>query len=68
MIFGRRTGRDPRSLCDNECTGYELGLSRDEVKKLQQVAYDELAAAKTVTAAPLVLPKPVAPERCVRGR
>lgn len=67
VIFGHLTGRDPRSLGDNECTGYELGLSRDEVKKLQQVAYDELAAAKSVTAAPLVLTKPVPPERCVRG-
>ena len=68
VIFGHLTGRDPRSLGDNECSGYELGLSRDEVKKLQQVAYDELAVVKAVTAAPLVLTKPVAPERCVRGR
>ena len=42
--------------------------SLDEVKTLEQVAYDELAAAKAVTAAPLVSPKPVAPERCVQGR
>ena len=68
VIFGHLTARDPRSLGDNECSGYELGLSRDEVKKLQQVAYDELAVVKAVTAAPLVLAKPVAPERCVRGR
>ena len=68
VIFGHLTARDPRSLGDNECSGYELGLSRDEVKKLQQVAYDELAVAKAVTAAPLVLPKAVAPERCVKGR
>jgi hypothetical protein len=68
VIFGHLTGRDPRSLGDNECSGYELGLSRDEVKKLQQVAFDELAVAQAVTAAPLVLPRPVPAERCVRRR
>jgi hypothetical protein len=64
VIFGNVTGRDPRSLGDNECSGYELGLSRPEVKALQQVAFDQLAAAGAVTAAPLVLPKGVNPERC----
>ena len=68
VIFGSLTGRDPRSLGDNECSAYELGLSRLEVKALQQVAFDQLAAAGTVTPDPLVLPKPVAPERCVPGR
>jgi len=68
VIFGSVTGRDPRSLGDNECSAYELGLSRLEVKALQQVAFDQLAAAGTVTPDPLVLPKPVAPERCVPGR
>ena len=67
VIFGHLTGRDPRSLGDNECSGYELGLSRTEVNALQQVAFDELNAARSVTASPLVLPKPVAPERCLRG-
>lgn len=65
VIFGRITGRDPRSLGDNECSAYELGFTRPQVKALQQVAFDELAAAGAITAAPLVLPKPVAPERCV---
>lgn len=64
VIFGSVTGRDPRSLGDNECSGYELGLSRTEVKALQQTAFDQLAGSG-ITAAPLVLPKPVAPERCV---
>ena len=64
VIFGRLTGRDPRSLGENECSGYELGLPRTDVKALQQVAFDQLAATGTVTPAPLVLPKPVAPERC----
>jgi len=68
VIFGHLSGRDPRSLGDNECSGYELGLSRDEVKKLQQVAFDELAAAQAVAASPLVLPRPVPAERCVRRR
>lgn len=66
VIFGTLTGRDPRSLGDNECSGYELGLSRPEVKALQQVAFEQLGSA--VTAAPLVLTKPVGPERCVSGR
>ncbi len=65
VIFGSITGRDPRSLGENECSGYELGLSRTEVRALQQVAFDELAAAGTIVAAPLTLPKPVNPERCV---
>jgi hypothetical protein len=66
VVFGSLTGRDPRSLGENECSGYELGLSRPEVKALQQVAFDQLAGS--VTPAPLVLPKPVSPERCVRVR
>lgn len=66
VIFGGVTGRDPRSLGDNECSGYELGLSRPQVKALQQVAFDQLAVAGTVTPAPLVLPQPTPPERCVQ--
>src|SRR4051812_37629997 len=68
VIFGSLTGRDPRSLGENECSGFELGLARSEVKALQQVAFDQLARAGTVTPAPLVLRKPVNPERCVPGR
>ncbi len=68
VVFGRLTGRDPRSLGENECSGFELGLPRAEVKALQQVAFDELAASGTVTPAPLVLPRPVAPERCAPAR
>lgn len=65
MVFGNVTGRDPRSLGDNECSGYELGLSAAEVKKLQQVAFDQLKETNAVTPNPLVLPKSVNPERCV---
>ena len=68
VIFGGLTRRDPRSLGDNECSAYELGFSRPEVKALQQVAFDQLASLGTVTSAPLVLPKPVNPERCNQGR
>ena len=45
IIFGSLTGRDPRSLGENECSAYELGLSRPQVKALQQVAFDQLATA-----------------------
>jgi len=68
VIFGSLTGRDPRSLGENECSAYELGLSRSEARALQQVAFDQLAGTGAVTAAPLVLPKAVNPERCVAGR
>jgi len=64
VIFGSLTGRDPRSLGENECSAYELGLSRAEARSLQQIAFDELARTRTVAAAPLVLPTPVNPERC----
>lgn len=63
VIFGAVTGRDPRSLGDNECSAYELGLSTAEVKKLQQVAFEQLGSS--VTAAPLVLTKAVNPEHCL---
>jgi hypothetical protein len=62
VIFGSLTGRDPRSLGENECSGFELGLPTALVKALQQVAFDQLGSA--VKAAPLVLPKPVNPEHC----
>ena len=68
VIFGSVTGRDPRSLGPNECSAYELGLSRADAKALQQIAFDQLASTGAVTAAPLVLPKAVNPERCVVGR
>ena len=51
VVFGTLTGRDPRSLGETECSGYELGLSRREVKALQQVAFDQLAISKAVTPA-----------------
>ena len=68
VVFGRITGRDPRSLGENECSGYELGLPRNEIKALQQVAFDQLASSPMITPSPLVLPRPVAPERCTPPR
>lgn len=68
VVFGNVTGRDPRSLGENECSGYELGMSRNEVRMLQQAAYDQLASEGRVTANPLELPRRVNPERCVAGR
>ena len=68
VIFGSVTGRDPRSLGQNECSAYELGLSRSEAKALQQIAFDQLASTGAVTAAPPASAKAVNPERCVAGR
>lgn len=63
VVFGNVTGKDPRSLGRNECSGYELGFSSAEVAALQQVAYDQLASEGKVTAAPLVT-TPRAAQRC----
>lgn len=64
VVFGNLTGLDPRSLGDNECSAYELGIARNEVKVLQQAAFDQLASEGRVTANPLELPRRVNPERC----
>jgi len=42
MVFGRVTGRDPRSLGNEERAGMELGLSRAQIGALQQIAGEEL--------------------------
>ena len=39
VVFGSLTGRDPRSLGENECSAYELGLPRSEVKALQRARF-----------------------------
>jgi hypothetical protein len=44
VVFGSITGRDPRSLGANECSGSELGFSPAQVTALQQVAFDQLNA------------------------
>jgi hypothetical protein len=66
VIFGTVTGRDPRSLGQNECSAYELGISRAEAKALQQVAFDQVATMG-VAAAPMVPAKGANPDRCVAG-
>lgn len=65
VIFGSLTGRDPRSLGENECSGFELGFDRMQVRALQQVAFDQLAGGAVVAPNPLVLPRPVGRVRCV---
>ena len=64
VVFGNVTGLDPRSLGENECSGYELGMSRDQIKGLQQAAFDQLASESRVNPAPLVLAERVASQRC----
>jgi len=64
VVFGNVTGLDPRSLGENECSGYELGMSRDQVKMLQQAAYDQLASEGKVEANPLELSERVQSQRC----
>ena len=64
MVFGRVTGRDPRSLGDRECAGMELGLSAAQVKQLQQIAFDELAAIMSVTPNPKAANARSAAGRC----
>jgi hypothetical protein len=68
VIFGSVTGRDPRTLGQNECSAFELGLSRAEAKALQQVAFDQLAGAGMVKAAPPMEAKKDQPARCVAAR
>ena len=68
VVFGSVTGRDPRSLGEHECSGFELGLSPAQVAALEQVAYDQLAAGGPMGAAPIKLSKPGEPgesQRCL---
>jgi len=62
VVFGRVTGRDPRSLGGGECSAYELGLSTAEASELQQVAFDELALGASTAAPPVARNGP--PQRC----
>ena len=64
VVFGNITGLDPRSLGENECSAYELGFSRAQVQGLQQFAFEQLANENRVTSAPMLLPRPAAPQRC----
>ena len=65
VVFGRLTGRDPRSLGNHECSAFELGLSRQEAGALQQVAFDTLVKTDGLTPAPFELDEPASLTRCV---
>ncbi|MEY3666745.1 MAG: hypothetical protein RL572_285 [Pseudomonadota bacterium] len=52
VVFGRLTGLDPRSLGDNECSAFELGMTMQQTRALQQVAFDELASQGDITPMP----------------
>jgi hypothetical protein len=65
VLFGAITGKDPRALGEFECSGFELGLSAPQVGALEQVAFDQLAAEGTLSAAqakPAV--KATSPAKC----
>lgn len=69
VLFGAVTGRDPRSLGDTECSGFELGLSVAQVGALQQVAFDQLAAEGTLSAATAKsVAKLSSPSKCSASR
>ncbi len=63
VIFGRVTGKDPRSLGRNECSAFELGLSMAQAHTLQQIAFEELAASSSVAPNPAA-PSDANPQRC----
>ena len=67
VVFGSITGLDPRSLGENECSGYELGLSRPQVAAFEQIAFDQLAAVGAKLA-PMKPAKPAQPEHCAVAR
>jgi hypothetical protein len=64
VIFGRVTGRDPRSLGGSECSAYELHLSAADASRLQQIAFDELKALGPAEPQPFALPSSPKRERC----
>lgn len=69
MVFGSVTGRDPRLLGDTECSAFELGMTRPQVKALQQVAFDQLSAEGQITSgAPPSATQGATAARCNFGR
>jgi hypothetical protein len=68
VVFGNLTGTDPRSLGENECSGFELGMSRREINMLQQAAFEQLDSEKKVEASPLILTKPIYPKHCALNK
>lgn len=68
VVFGNLTGLDPRSLGENECSGFELGMSQHQVKMLQQAAYEQLVSENRITAAPVLLTESSSPKHCDWGQ
>jgi hypothetical protein len=64
VVFGNVTGIDPRALGAGECSGMELGMSTAQVRALQQVAADELAASGIATSQPAGATPPTRAARC----
>ena len=64
VVFGAITQLDPRSLGANECSGYELGLSQQEIMALQKVAFDQVTIPFSVKAHPLVFDLKNKPTHC----
>lgn len=68
VVFGNVTGIDPRSLGQNECAGFELGMQNTVVKGLQEAAYRQLAEDGRVAAAPLTIPAGIQGQACTPSR
>ena len=65
VVFGNVTGLDPRALGAVECSGFELGMSQNQIRDLQQVAYDQLASEGRVNAAPFAPQGNIASAPCL---
>jgi hypothetical protein len=65
VVFGNLTGIDPRMLGENECSAYELGMSKRETSMLQQAASETLVNDGKIKAASAnMLSTPSAQEAC----
>lgn len=68
VVFGSLTGRDPRSLGEYECSAYELGFSRGQAARLQQLAYEQLVSEGAIESTPRAQAAPGNPQRCSAPR
>lgn len=64
VVFGNVTGLDPRSLGEDECAGYELGLSQEQVSALERVAFEQLQSGGSMHASALTVTHGERPMRC----
>ena len=67
VVFGSVTGLDPRSLGENECSAFELGLTRSQAAALERIAFEQLAE-NGAKLAPAKMAKATAPARCPAAR